>query len=125
MAAASSSSSSSSAKRTKVAEDERDQVETYEVVARARAGANIAGLEAYNAMYAKSVADPDSFWREHANRFVAWSHPFDEVCGGSFEDGDVRWFSGELLRRFLAISSAPSSYLALIFNCTDTRCWRK
>lgn len=96
MAAASASSSASDAKRTKMAVDERDQVENYAVVARARAGANIAGLEAYKAMYDASIADPSAFWKEHADRFVSWSHPFEETLGGSFEAGDVRWFSGEL-----------------------------
>jgi len=89
---------SSAPKRTKVSSDERDSVMSTAVLDRVSSGANIAGMDAYRAQYDASIADPDAFWREQAERFVSWSKGFDDVCSGSFVDGDVRWFSGEMLR---------------------------
>ncbi|KAA0167922.1 hypothetical protein FNF31_00198 [Cafeteria roenbergensis] len=95
----------SSAKRAKLAVDERDEVATVDVIARVKSGANISGLDAYRALYDSSLKDSDEFWREHATRFVSWARTFDEVCGGTFADGDVRWFAGGKLN--------------VCYNCVD------
>ena len=49
--------------------------------------------ERYETMYARSIADPDGFWREHGRR-IDWIKPFTEVRQTSFEPGNVsiRWF---------------------------------
>jgi len=46
----------------------------------------------YQELYASSVADPDTFWRDHGAR-IDWMKPFTKVKNTSF-DGDVsiRWF---------------------------------
>ena len=48
---------------------------------------------AYKEMYARSVRDPDGFWREHAKR-IDWIEPFTKVKNASFGPGDVsiKWF---------------------------------
>lgn len=52
----------------------------------------------YQAMYEKSVKDPDGFWAEHGKR-VDWIKPFTKVKDVSFDKSDlhIRWFhDGEL-----------------------------
>ncbi len=54
--------------------------------------------EQYEEMYARSIADPDGFWAEQAQR-LDWITPFTKVKNTSFEypDVSVKWFEdGEL-----------------------------
>jgi acetyl-CoA synthetase len=50
-------------------------------------------LARYKHDYAQSLTNPDTFWREQADVHLSWSQKFTEVTQGSFDDGDVRWFS--------------------------------
>ena len=54
--------------------------------------------EQYAAMYARSVEDPDGFWREHAQR-IDWIKPFTKVRNVSFAypDVSIKWFEDGLL----------------------------
>ena len=47
----------------------------------------------YQAMYARSVAEPEAFWREEAQR-IDWIRPFTKVKNASFREADfgIRWF---------------------------------
>ncbi|HET9903618.1 MAG TPA: acetate--CoA ligase [Xanthobacteraceae bacterium] len=47
----------------------------------------------YQDMYARSIADPDGFWREHARR-LDWIKPFTKVKNTTFGPGEVsiKWF---------------------------------
>ncbi len=53
---------------------------------------------AYQEKYARSIADPDAFWREEAQR-IDWISPFETVKDTSFnkEDFRIRWFTGGTL----------------------------
>ena len=50
---------------------------------------------AYQAMYRRSIEDPDAFWADMANEHVHWFRKWDKVADWTF-DGDVsiRWFDG-------------------------------
>ena len=50
---------------------------------------------AYQAMYKRSIEDPDGFWADMANEHVHWFRRWDKVADWAF-DGDVgiRWFDG-------------------------------
>ena len=50
---------------------------------------------AYQAMYRRSIGDPDGFWADMADEHVHWFRKWDRVADWSF-DGDVgiRWFDG-------------------------------
>jgi acetyl-CoA synthetase len=64
-----------------------------ETVARTRTTA-----EQYEALYQRSVSDPDGFWREQAQR-LDWMTPFTTVKNTSFEypNVSIKWFEdGEL-----------------------------
>jgi len=47
----------------------------------------------YDEMYAKSVSDPEGFWREHGQR-VDWIKPYSKVKDVSYAPGNVsiKWF---------------------------------
>ncbi len=48
---------------------------------------------AYEAMYAASINDPESFWAEHGKR-IDWIRPFTKVKSSDFTYGkvDIKWF---------------------------------
>ena len=49
--------------------------------------------EDYQAKYAESVSDPDTFWRKEAQR-IDWITPFTKVKNASFDEADfgIKWF---------------------------------
>ncbi len=53
--------------------------------------ARIPDLPTYEAMYRRSVEDPDAFWAEAAAE-LEWFAPWNAVCEG--EMGHARWFTG-------------------------------
>jgi hypothetical protein len=64
--------------------------------------------EQYRLLYARSIEDPDGFWAEQARSTLHWFRDFREVRGGSFIDGDVRWFS--------------EGQLNVCYQCVDRAC---
>ena len=60
----------------------------------ARAHIDVAG---YEAMYDRSLRDPDGFWAEQADRFVTWSRKWDTVCDVDYHRAHIRWFEGAKL----------------------------
>lgn len=53
--------------------------------------ARVQSLEQYEAMYRRSVEEPDAFWAEAAGE-LEWFAPWTSVCEGAM--GHARWFSG-------------------------------
>ena len=66
----------------------------HPVIDRVRQGAHVAGLSEYQAMYDRSIQDPNGFWGEMAKRFLHWKRPFDQVMDVDFRDGYHAWFGG-------------------------------
>ena len=54
-------------------------------------------LEGYEAMYRRSLADPESFWAEQAEKFVDWFTPWHTVSQWDYHTGEIRWFDGATL----------------------------
>jgi acetyl-CoA synthetase len=52
----------------------------------------------YEEMYARSVADPDGFWRDHAKR-IDWIKPFTKVKNTNFQypNVSIKWFEDGVL----------------------------
>ena len=46
----------------------------------------------YDAMYQRSIEDPEGFWGDAAREEIEWMKPFDTAFSGGFEDLDYRWF---------------------------------
>mgnify|MGYP001547944886 CR=1 FL=1 len=55
------------------------------------AKARIKSLEEYEAMYRRSVEEPEAFWAEAAGE-LEWFKPWDKVLDG--EMGSAKWFTG-------------------------------
>jgi acetyl-CoA synthetase len=49
-------------------------------------------FQAYQALYDRSIADPEGFWREQALKELDWFHPFERVREFDWEWGQVQWF---------------------------------
>ncbi|MEP5566752.1 MAG: acetate--CoA ligase [Halioglobus sp.] len=50
--------------------------------------------EQYQAMYKRSIEDPDGFWGEMASEFLSWEQPWDKVVEYDFVKGEAAWFAG-------------------------------
>jgi acetyl-CoA synthetase len=50
--------------------------------------------ELYEAMYQRSIEDPDKFWSDQAETFLDWSKTWDGVQNWDFKTGVIRWFEG-------------------------------
>ena len=48
----------------------------------------------YQAMYQRSVKDPEGFWAEQAERFLVWFKPWARVLAWDYGQGHIRWFEG-------------------------------
>ena len=51
----------------------------------------------YNAMYRRSIENPEEFWAEQAKKFLTWDDSWTSVCSHDFHRGEARWFSGAKL----------------------------
>ncbi|BFM18029.1 acetate--CoA ligase [Maricurvus nonylphenolicus] len=49
--------------------------------------------EKYDAMYQRSISEPEAFWAEQANEFLDWQKPFTQVKSFDFHKGTAEWFA--------------------------------
>lgn len=93
------------------------------------AATTLVNPEQYQAMYAQSIEDPQTFWGEQA-KILDWITPFTKVKNTSFAPGniDIRWFEdGQLnlaancLDRHLASSAEKTAILWESDDGTDSR----
>ncbi|MDY6941932.1 MAG: acetate--CoA ligase [Pseudomonadota bacterium] len=61
------------------------------------AGRAFINQASYQQQYQRSVAEPEAFWAEQAERFVDWSAPWDRVLEWDYRSGLIRWFQGAQL----------------------------
>ena len=50
--------------------------------------------EQYDALYKRSIEDPDAFWGEQADQFLSWYKMWDKVQEWDFDKADIQWFIG-------------------------------
>jgi acetyl-CoA synthetase len=50
--------------------------------------------ERYQAMYQRSLDDPEGFWAEMANAFLSWEKTWESVVRHDFARGYAEWFTG-------------------------------
>jgi acetyl-CoA synthetase len=72
------------------------EVKVYEVPAEIAARTHI-DEEKYQAMYARSLAEPESFWAEQAQHFVSWFKTWEKVVEWDYDNAIIRWFEGAKL----------------------------
>ncbi len=58
--------------------------------------AHVNSLEAYQARYAESIQDPESFWATIADR-LTWYQKWDTVRDYDFVNAQIKWFEGGTL----------------------------
>ncbi|NIM29227.1 MAG: acetate--CoA ligase [Gammaproteobacteria bacterium] len=71
-------------------------VKVYDVPADVAAGAYIDDAK-YQEMYQRSIADPEGFWAEQAERFVDWIKPWNKVWDWDYNEAKIAWFEGAKL----------------------------
>jgi acetyl-CoA synthetase len=67
--------------------------EIYPVSAGFQERSLVKSFDEYQSIYNRSIADPEAFWREQADR-ITWFEPFKRVKNTSFasENVSIRWF---------------------------------
>ncbi|MCB1688272.1 MAG: acetate--CoA ligase [Halioglobus sp.] len=50
--------------------------------------------EKYQAMYQRSLDEPEAFWAEMADAFLSWDHTWNNVVQYDFDKGEAAWFAG-------------------------------
>jgi len=71
-------------------------VKVYDVPAEVAERAHISN-DQYEQMYERSLEDPDGFWAEQAEEFVAWFEKWNTVSDWNYEKAHIRWFEGAKL----------------------------
>ncbi|MBI4734429.1 MAG: acetate--CoA ligase [Rubrobacteridae bacterium] len=56
--------------------------------------AHIKSMSQYEAMYKRSVEDPDGFWAELAEKELTWYKKWDKVLDYDFDKPYIKWFEG-------------------------------
>ncbi len=56
--------------------------------------AHIKSMAEYEAIYRRSVEDPEGFWAEMAEKNLSWFRKWDRVLEYDFEKPFVKWFAG-------------------------------
>ena len=59
-----------------------------------REKAHINSIEEYDAMYKRSVEDPEGFWGEIAEKNISWFKKWDKVLEYDFNKPEIKWFAG-------------------------------
>lgn len=53
--------------------------------------------EEYEALYKRSIEDPEGFWAEQAKTYLSWEKEWDSVLRYDFVEAKIAWFSGGVL----------------------------
>jgi acetyl-CoA synthetase len=72
------------------------EVKVYDVKPELAAHAHITPAM-YQAMYRRSIDEPEQFWAEQAEKFLDWSQPWHTVMDFDYPKGYIRWFEGSKL----------------------------
>ncbi len=56
--------------------------------------AYIKSIEEYQAIYKRSMEDPEGFWAERAEQLVTWDKKWDKVMNCDFQKPEIKWFEG-------------------------------
>ncbi len=100
--------------------------ESYDPPASFREEAHVSSREQYEAMYKRSVENPEAFWDECGDR-IDWFEPYDTVKNTSYDPHDVsiKWYEGGVTNAcYNAVDrhlEARGDQTALIFEPDDPR----
>jgi len=77
----------------KVFDSMMEETRIFEPPAALSRRAYVKSLAEYEEIYKRSIEDPQGFWAEKAGQ-LEWFKKWDEVTGGDFSRGVIRWFTG-------------------------------
>ncbi len=60
-------------------------------------GAHITSMDEYQALYNRSIEDPEGFWAQMAEENLVWTRRWDRVLEYDFSKPEVAWFIGGTL----------------------------
>ncbi|NOU22385.1 MAG: AMP-binding protein, partial [Methyloglobulus sp.] len=69
------------------------EIKVYDVKPEIAATAHINQVE-YQALYRRSIEEPEQFWAEQATKFLDWNQPWNKVMEYDYPKGYIRWFEG-------------------------------
>jgi acetyl-CoA synthetase len=85
---------------------------------------HIKSMAEYEAIYRRSIDDPEGFWSEMAEKHITWFKKWDKVLEWNFERPEIKWFIGgklnasyNCLDRF--INTPVRNKAALIWEADD------
>jgi acetyl-CoA synthetase len=70
------------------------EMRTFRPTEEFRKTAHIKSMEEYEALYKRSIEDPEGFWGEMAETYVTWYKKWDKVLTYDFENPKIEWFRG-------------------------------
>jgi acetyl-CoA synthetase len=70
-----------------------EEIQLFQPSSRIRMSASIKKLEEYQALYEKSIKDPEGFWGELAEQ-LDWYKRWDKVLEWDFNKPEINWFIG-------------------------------
>jgi acetyl-CoA synthetase len=73
------------------------EVRIFEPPAEGRDSAFVKSMEEYQALYARSMDDPEGYWAERAEELTTWDRKWDSVLEWDFSTPDIKWFRGARL----------------------------
>lgn len=86
--------------------------------------AHIKSMAEYEAIYKRSVEDPEGFWADMAEQNLTWYKKWDKVLEYNFDKPEIKWFQGgklnasyNCLDRY--ITSATRNKAAIIWEADD------
>ncbi len=62
-----------------------------------QANAYIKSMEEYQAIYKRSMEDPEGFWAERAEELISWDKKWDSVLDADLHVPEIKWFDGAKL----------------------------
>jgi acetyl-CoA synthetase len=86
--------------------------------------AHIKSIKEYEALYKKSVEDPEGFWAEMAEKHITWYKKWNKVLEYDFTKPQIKWFQGGKLNVSYNcldrhITSATRNKAAIIWEADD------
>jgi acetyl-CoA synthetase len=68
------------------------EVRVFDPPVEGRDQASIKSMEEYEAIYKRSMEDPDGYWAERAEELVTWDKKWDKVVEEDLVKPDIKWF---------------------------------
>jgi acetyl-CoA synthetase len=56
--------------------------------------AYVKSMDEYQAIYQRSMDDPEGYWAERAEQLTTWDRKWDRVLEWNFSTPDIKWFQG-------------------------------